>query len=101
MTSNQGISLAIREKIKKKRKLLKEHQRTKNPVVKRELNKISREIKNDIRRSDSQKLEKQISNIQKNDSKTSWKSFNHLFKKKKSSKIPKVMNPRIGEATVK
>ena len=101
MTSNQGISIAIREKIKKKRKLLKEHQRTKNPNVKRELNKISREIRNDIRTSDSQKLQKQIDNIQKNDSKTSWKSFNHLFKKKKSAKISKIMNPQTRETTVK
>ena len=92
-TSNQGLSKEIRDKLKEKKHLSRLWKRYRNPTDKRLLNRISKEIKKLISDSESRKNYKHIRNIETGNSTKYWKSFDHLFRKKKVSPITTIKDP--------
>ena len=95
-TSNQGLSKEIRDKLTEKKNLSKTWKKYHNPRDKRLLNKLNKDIKDMIKTSESQKTRKHINNIESKNSSKYWKSFDHLFRKRKAQTISQIKDPNTG-----
>uniref|UniRef100_A0A7M5TPX5 Reverse transcriptase domain-containing protein n=1 Tax=Clytia hemisphaerica TaxID=252671 RepID=A0A7M5TPX5_9CNID len=91
--TNHGINKDIRKDIQEKRRLLKEYKRTRNPIIKNQVNRLIKKIQKAIKDSENRLMNKHIDQANSKNSKESWKGINKILGQDPKPTIKKIFNP--------